>query len=264
MIRPAELSAIKAGDVDLALRRWDRPRVVVGARMRTAVGLLEVTTLDPVEDASLTEDDARRAGSASLAALLKALSARPDTPVFRVGLRYAGPDPRLALREAVPGADELAMIAAALDRLDRASSIAPWTRSTLDLVDRHPGVRASDLAASGGRETAKFKRDVRKLKELGLTESLDIGYRLSPRGEAVVDAGRRRPRRRTPRPEGTPLPSIGAPAARALRAAGLTTLESLTAMTESQVTGLHGVGPIAIARLRHALAEAGLSFRPRA
>jgi len=77
-------------------------------------------------------------------------------------------------------------------------------------------------------------------------------------------AGRRRPRRRTPRPEGTPLPSIGAPATRALRSAGPTTLESLTALPESQVAGLHGVCPIALARLREALAEAGLSFHPPA
>ena len=34
------------------------------------------------------------------------------------------------------------------------------------------------------REIAPFKADVRKLKELGLTESLRIGYRLSPRGRA--------------------------------------------------------------------------------
>jgi hypothetical protein len=32
-----------------------------------------------------------------------------------------------------------------------------------------------------------FKRDVRKLKELGLTESLEVGYRLSPRGAALLD-----------------------------------------------------------------------------
>ena len=31
-----------------------------------------------------------------------------------------------------------------------------------------------------------FKRDVRKLKELGLTESLEIGYRISPRGETLL------------------------------------------------------------------------------
>ncbi len=33
---------------------------------------------------------------------------------------------------------------------------------------------------------APFKVDVRKFKEMGLTESLDVGYRLSPRGRAVL------------------------------------------------------------------------------
>jgi hypothetical protein len=35
-------------------------------------------------------------------------------------------------------------------------------------------------------EKAPFKANVRKLKGLGLTESLEIGYRLSPRGRAVL------------------------------------------------------------------------------
>jgi hypothetical protein len=48
-------------------------------------------------------------------------------------------------------------------------------------------VRAADLAASVGREKHPFKLDVRKLKELGLTESLEVGYRLSPRGRAVME-----------------------------------------------------------------------------
>jgi ribosomal protein S19E (S16A) len=48
-------------------------------------------------------------------------------------------------------------------------------------------VRAGDLADSLGRETPPFKVDVRKLKEMGLTESLEVGYRLSPRGRAVLD-----------------------------------------------------------------------------
>ena len=54
----------------------------------------------------------------------------------------------------------------------------------LGLIADRPGTRAPDLAASLGRETARFKADVRKLKELGLTESLEVGYRLSPRGRA--------------------------------------------------------------------------------
>jgi hypothetical protein len=261
MIRPTELRAVKDGEIDLAFRRWERPRVVVGTRMRTGVGLVEVTSVEQVEVGDLTEDDARRAGSPSLAALLKALEPKADRPAWRVGLRHAGEDPRALLRDVVPDKAEVAAIVARLVRLDRASSYGAWTRETLDLIDRNPERRAPDLAAKAGRETADFKKDVRKLKELGLTESLAIGYRLSPRGEVVVDKLRGRRRKRPPRPEGTPLPrSIGAPATAALRREGLVTLESLGSVSESQLTALHGVGPVALARLREALADAGLAY----
>jgi hypothetical protein len=259
MIRPTELRAIKNGEIDLAFRRWERPRVVVGTRMRTMVGLVEVTSVERVEVADLSETDARRAGSPSLAALRQALEQKKDRPAWRVGLKHAGEDPRAVLREAVPDRTEVAAVVARLERLDRASSYGAWTRATLDLIDRFPERRAPDLAAKAGRDTAGFNKDVRKLKELGLTESLAIGYRLSPRGEAVVDKLRGRRRKRPPRPEGTPLPrSIGAPATRALREAGLVTLESLGSVTEADLAAMHGVGPIAIARLREALADAEL------
>jgi hypothetical protein len=253
-IRPIELAGIKAGTVDLGFRRWDRPRVVVGTRMRTAVGLIEVTSVEPVDEAGITEDDARRAGAASLDALLHGLAATAERPVFRVGLRFAGEDPRIGLRQRPPTESELAAIRARLHRLDAASSIGPWTRRTLEIIDRSPEVRAPDLAAELGRDTPSFKRDVRKLKELGLTESLDIGYRLSPRGVMVVDDGRP-PRDRPAPPTGTRLPKIGAPATRALTAAGLTTLEAVAGVPEKELAALHGVGPIALTKLREALAE---------
>jgi hypothetical protein len=260
MIRPVELARIKAGVIDLAFRRWERPRVVVGTRMRTVVGLVEVTSVEPVDEATITDDDARRAGAASLDALRRGLTANAERPVFRVGLRWAGEDPRVALRQQPPTRAELDAIRARLDRLDAASAIGPWTRQTLAIIDRSPEVRAPDLAAEVGRDTASFKRDVRKLKELGLTESLDIGYRLSPRGEAVVDDGG--PPRDRPTPAaGTRLPSIGAPATRALTAAGLTTLEAVAAVPERDLAALHGVGPIALAKLREALADHGLDRR---
>jgi predicted flap endonuclease-1-like 5' DNA nuclease len=85
---------------------------------------------------------------------------------------------------------------------------------------------------------------------------------LSPRGQAVVDAGLPAPRERAPREEGTPLPrSIGAPATRALREVGVTTLEQVTAYTAAELAAIHGVGPVAITRLREAMAERGLSYR---
>ena len=45
------------------------------------------------------------------------------------------------------------------------------------LIAERPAVRAGDLADQLGRERLAFKADVRKLKALGLTESLDVGYR---------------------------------------------------------------------------------------
>jgi DNA-binding IclR family transcriptional regulator len=74
-----------------------------------------------------------------------------------------------------------------LGRLDAASLHGAWTAAVLRLLAENEGVRAADLAEQLGRETLPFKRDVRKLKELGLTESLGTGYRLSPRGRALLD-----------------------------------------------------------------------------
>jgi hypothetical protein len=261
MIRPDTLAAIKAGEVDLAFRRWDRPRVVVGTRLRTRVGVLEVTSVEQVALSRITPAEARRAGARSVAGLRRLLEAKADKPVWRVGLRYAGPDPRESLRASVPEGEELTTILARLDRLDAASAIGPWTRATLAVIDRSPTVRAPELAAELGRDTPSFKRDVRKLKELGLTESLDIGYRLSPRGMAVVDAEAGAPRPdRVAAPAGTPLPRIGAPATRALRGEGIWTLEQVRDLTEERLAAMHGVGPVAVRFLREALRERGWAF----
>lgn len=258
LIRPDTLVAIREGTVDLAFRRWDRPRVLVGTRLRTRVGLLEVTSVEQVALSRITAAEARRSGADSLAQLRGLLEVKADKPVWRVGLRYVGADPREELRNAVPTAEEIAEIRTRLDRLDRASAIGPWTRATLDIIDVRPTVRAPELAAELGRDTPTFKRDVRKLKELGLTESLDIGYRLSPRGAAVVDALTGSPRTDRPAaPEGTPLPRIGAPATRALRAQGIWTLEQVRSLSADQLLALHGVGPVAVRLLRAAFAERG-------
>ena len=186
LLRRAELEAIRAGEIDLAFRRWERPRLRAGTHMRTAIGLVEVTAVEPVALESIADDEARRAGATSRDELLARLEKNAERPVYRVGLRFAGPDPRVALRENADLSDEeLAQVTARLDRLDRARD-APWTRAMLTLIQRAPETKAAELAAQEGRELLPFKRDVRKLKELGLTESLERGYRLSPRGRAVL------------------------------------------------------------------------------
>lgn len=184
LFRRAILERIVAGEIDLAFRRWDRPRVRVGSQLRTVVGVLEVVAVDRVAPSSVSLRDARRSGWKTVADVREA--GKGEGPLWRVELRYLGEDPRVALRSCVPSAAEVADVIAVLEGIDGRSSRGPWTRDVLALIARRPETLAAELASEMGLETVVFKRDVRRLKELGLTESLKVGYRLSPRGEAVM------------------------------------------------------------------------------
>jgi hypothetical protein len=182
------LEEIAAGRVDLAFRRWARPAVKAGGAQRTSMGVVRFDAVDPVELAVVTDAEARRAGFADAAALATELDRHRDGQLYRIRLHREGDDPRLALREDAALTDaDVAAITTRLARLDRASSHGEWTRATLALIRARPATRAPDLAASVGRETQPFKLDVRKLKNLGLTISLRVGYELSPRGRAYLD-----------------------------------------------------------------------------
>jgi hypothetical protein len=123
-------------------------------------------------------------------ALRAALRGGDGDPVYLLRVRPAdGPDPRAALAE---NADltpaDVADLDRRLDRLDRTGDAGPWTVAALTAIRAEPGRRAGDLAEAAGRERLAYKADVRKLKTLGLTISLPVGYRLSPRGEAYLRA----------------------------------------------------------------------------
>lgn len=64
------------------------------------------------------------------------------------------------------------------------------------------------------------------------------------------------------KPEEGFLSELVAPARRALEGAGLTTLSRLSRCTEAQVLALHGMGPSSIPKLRKALEDKGLAFKP--
>ncbi|MGH9163640.1 MAG: hypothetical protein ACRD2X_27110 [Vicinamibacteraceae bacterium] len=105
--------------------------------------------------------------------------------LLRIELRLVGDDPRVALRERRPTRDEIHAIRARLARLDSVAS-TPCTLRYLRMIAGQPSAAARVLAAQVDTELLPFKRRVRQLKELGLTESLDVGYRLSPRGEEAL------------------------------------------------------------------------------
>src|SRR4051812_33767734 len=168
------------GSDTVAFRRWKRPTVRAGGTLQSPGGLLAIDEVTPIEPGDITDKDARAAGYTTVDEVIESL--RPEGTLHRIRFHRAGPDPRIALRQHPPAsAEELAQLRASLARL-------PWARSTLRLIAAHPAIVSTELAAAEGVERPIFKQRVRRLKALGLTESLDVGYRLSPRGEAVVAA----------------------------------------------------------------------------
>jgi len=179
------------GSITLTFRNWKRPQAKVGGRSRVPRTdiVLAIDSIDRVRVADITDDEARRAGAADRDAVVKRLGkdVTPATEVWRIAFhRVAGEDgPSIADRDDL-GPDDLADLDGRLARLDAASKHGPWTGRALQLIAGNPGVVSTTLAEAMGYDRPTFKLDVRKLKRLGLTESLEVGYALSPRGRAYL------------------------------------------------------------------------------
>jgi len=185
MIPRAVLDGVVAGELDLAFRRWTRPMHKPGGSQRTSVGVIAFEEVDVVELDAITEDDARRAGI-ELPRLREHLESKTGD-VYRIRMSFSGADARVTLREKNRlSPRQRDQIVATLAGMDARSKRGPWTREHLELIDARPGELAETIAESIGRTKLPFKADIRRLKELGLTESLRPGYRLSPRGRAVL------------------------------------------------------------------------------
>jgi hypothetical protein len=188
LFRSADLQAIIDGRT-LAFRRWKRPTTAPGRTVRTQMGLVGIDSLEAIDPAAITEEEARESGYTDRAALM-AMFDRQEGTCYRIRLHYIGPDNRPKLGDdAELSQTDRDGIATRLARLDAKSEAGPWTADTLKVIAEHPGVVSWELAKLLGRERDALKADIRKLKALGLTHSLEIGYRLSPRGRAYLDGG---------------------------------------------------------------------------
>jgi hypothetical protein len=179
---------IHTGEIVLAFRRWKRSQVVPGHRYRTGIDMVEVEAVDVVQPSSVDAAQACEAGYASVGDLLAGLRGDPALPVYRIRLRRIdGPDPRDELARTASLTDsDVAAITARLARMDKSSGRGTWTGAVLALIADRPAVVSTVLVEAIGWERQDFKLHVRRLKVLGLTLSLDVGYRLSPRGESYL------------------------------------------------------------------------------
>lgn len=189
LFRKAQWEGLADGSITAAFRFQKRPTVKAGGTLQSAGGLLSIDSVTAIEPSAITNAAARRAGYRSADAARDDLGPAPDgKQLYRVEFHRIGDDPRIALRESDDlDSAEMAALQARLDRLDRAAP-TPWTTRVLRVLADNPGVVSTHLAPLVDLEREAFKLNVRKLKSSGLTESLTVGYRISPRGEAVLRA----------------------------------------------------------------------------
>jgi len=179
---------IHEGWVVLMFRRWNRCQVVAGHRYRTGSDIIEVDAVDLVTLRDIDAGQASEAGYATVRELVADLRGDKKTPLYRIRFhRVDEPDPRdeLAAQSELTS-QELSALTAQLTRMDNSGSHGPWTRAVLTQIADHPATVSTVLADTLGWERQDFKLHVRRLKQLGLTISLDVGYQLSPRGEAYL------------------------------------------------------------------------------
>jgi biotin operon repressor len=181
------------GSITVAFRRWRRSQVVAGHQYRTGQGMVLAEAVDVITPADITPELARAAGFPDVPAAQADLRGDPELPLYCVRFRALdGPDPRDELASTATLTDhEAAAIAARLARMDAASKRGPWTTAVLSQIADRPAVSSVHLAEALDWERFDFKLHVRRLKALGLTISLDVGYRLSPRGTAYLASSRR-------------------------------------------------------------------------
>ncbi len=191
LFKKAFFEGLVSGTTTLTFRRWQKPHVKVGGRYRChPIGVLEVDEVEIVTVKSISARDAKNAGFGSrdaLVAYLAELGPLDDaTEIHRVALRFGGDGDRVPI--ALDDQLTPEQVAELKKRLARFDANGAWTMQAFALIDAQPRVAASKLAASVKRETLPFKENIRKLKKLGLTQSFEVGYEISPRGRAYLAA----------------------------------------------------------------------------
>lgn len=185
---PRLRQGLRDGSITVAFRRWRRGQVVAGHQYRTGAGLVLAESVEVISPGDITPELAMAAGFSDVQAAVADLRGDPDLPLYCIRFRALdGPDPRdeLASTAGLTDAD-VESINKRLARLDAVSKRGPWTTEVLEQIASRPAVSSALLAADLDWDRPDYKLHVRHLKALGLTLSLDVGYRLSPRGRAYL------------------------------------------------------------------------------
>src|SRR6476646_8631710 len=195
LLKNKTIEGIQSGKITQIFRRWKKAGVKKGGTQMTQKGIVGIDDIRAVAENQITESDAKKAGFKSKDELMSQMYDR-DEDIYKIKVHWVGEDPRKALRTNDKlSKKELDEIIGKLRALDENSQRGNWTQLYLQMIQDQPNTHAQILAEQIGLTIPTFKPWVCKLKALGLTESLRPGYRLSPRGQKVLEALRQKHQR---------------------------------------------------------------------
>jgi len=191
LFKQKDLKGIKSGEVSLAFRSWKTARVKKSSLIKSAVGLIRIVDIYKVKRSAISHRESRQAGFDDLEQLLSSLNS-DNQEVFKVSLQFHSEDPRIALRNKTTlSHDEFKLLLTKLKKMD-SGKFGSWTMEVMQAIKQNPGLSSTELATIVSREKHWLKIHIRKLKNLGLTISESVGYRLSPLGEYYLMQRRRK------------------------------------------------------------------------
>lgn len=188
LFKEIHLVGIKSGKIRLAFRKWQKVSVKIGSYLNTAIGLVEIHKIEIVNENDITDKDALNAGFTNKNQLLKSFTRNSTGKIFKISVSYHSADPRIKLREQTEISEQqFADLKNKLERLDNHSRQGHWTEKILFSIKDNPNLHAIGIAKLTGFEKEWLKLNIRKLKNLGLTISHNVGYEISPLGKLFIE-----------------------------------------------------------------------------
>ena len=187
LIKQKHLEQIKKGEISLMFRKWKKKLVKKGSLIKTSIGQIKIININEISSKDINLKEASEAGYKNLSDLMEVLNSKQGK-LFKILVRYHSEDPRIKLRnKSYLSEEDFEQIKIKLQRFDKYSKQGEWTIKILNTILENPKLKSAELATIVNKDKTWLKSNIRKLKNLGLTISHEIGYSISPLGKVYLE-----------------------------------------------------------------------------
>ena len=188
LFKQKHLEGIKAGTVTLAFRKWKSTQLKRGSLLKTDVGIVEITDIAIINEPHINEIDAQKAGFINLESLMKSIYSAEIGKIYKIHVRFLKETQAKKIKEKISlSQSEIDSYKAKLLQMDKYARNGFWTKDILTSIKDNPKLSATQLSLKTGKTKEWLTQSIRKLKNIGLTVSLDPGYDLTPTGKLLME-----------------------------------------------------------------------------